>query len=110
MNASAPIRPIPASDSTYKTNAPYPDDETECDCMDHEADILTGTTTCHHCGNRWVQTAEEIERERQHQIEYDRMCEQWDREQRSVLHRARRLFSRIASWFRRSQDLDEIPF
>lgn len=49
------------------------DDVPECDHMDYETDILTGFATCA-CGHRWMQTREEIERERQRQIEYDKMC------------------------------------
>lgn len=63
----------------WDANDPYPDDGPECDHMDYDADILTGIATCT-CGHRWVQTAQEIERERQAQIAYDKQCEEWERE------------------------------
>ena len=65
----------------WDANDPYPDDDEEfCDHDDYEADILTGVATCVCCGYRWDQTAEEIERERQAQIAYDKQCEEWERE------------------------------
>lgn len=87
----------------------YPDDAPECDHLDYETDILTGFATCA-CGHRWMQTSEEIERERQRQIEYDKMCEQWARDDRSLANRLRRCISRVRSAWRRPTQADEIPF
>lgn len=64
----------------WDANDPYPDDGPECDHMDYEADILTGIATCPACGHRWTQSAEEIERERQAQIAYDKRCAEWEAE------------------------------
>ena len=82
----------------------------ECDHMDYEADILTGIATCS-CGHRWMQTNDERERERQRQVEYDRLCEQWAREERSLANRLRRLAGRVRNMWRRPEDhADGIPF
>lgn len=56
------------------------DDGPECDHEDYEADILTGMATCGRCNHRWIQTPAEIERERIHAAEYDKLCAEWDRE------------------------------
>lgn len=66
----------------WDANDPYPDDDDpECDHMDYEADILTGIATCS-CGHRWTQAVEEIEGERQRQIAYDKMCEEWNKDRK----------------------------
>lgn len=72
----------------WKTRSPdddYWDDddprEDDCDHDDYEADILTGIAMCHRCGHRWMQTNEEIAREIEHQAEYQRMQDRWNREQ-----------------------------
>ena len=84
--------------------------EQECDHMDYETDILTGFATCA-CGHRWMQTSEEIERERQRQIDYDQMCAQWEREAGSFTIRLLRLISRLhAMWRRPATPVDDIPF
>lgn len=96
-------------DGAVEDPTPY-DEEPECDCLDYEADILTGIATCTDCGHRWHQTAAEIERERQNQIEYDQMCAEWEREQRSLRNRFRGLIIRVRSWFAKPLPDDEIPF
>lgn len=95
----------------WDANDPYPEDD--CDHEDYEADILTGMASCGRCGHRWMQTAQEIERERQAQIAYDAMCEAWEREQRSLSYLLRRWVNRVrdAIWPRRRAEAhDEIPF
>lgn len=56
------------------------DDGPECDHDDYEADILTGIAACTRCGERWMQTREQIEAERRAQMAWDRQCEEWDKE------------------------------
>lgn len=60
------------------------DDGPECDHEDYEADILTGIATCGRCNHRWMQTADEIKRERRHAVEYEKRCAEWDRERANV--------------------------
>ena len=96
----------------WDANDPYPEDypEHDCDHMDYEVDILTGVAKCA-CGDSWTLTAADIERERKAQIDYDRMCERWEREQRSLRGRARALLERVrALWRRPAATGDEIPF
>jgi len=47
----------------------------DCDHQDYEADILTGIAMCGRCGFRWMQSAKEIEREREAAMAYDKHCE-----------------------------------
>jgi hypothetical protein len=97
----------------WDANDPYPDDGDDlvCDHTDYEADILTGKATCPDCGHWWLQSAEEIERERQAQIAYDKMIEEAEREERSLLGRAKRLVYRVRQWWHRpARPADEIPF
>lgn len=65
------------------------DDGPDCDHEDYEADILTGLATCGKCNHRWMQTPAEIERERVHAAEYDKMCAEWDREPVSNPYKSR---------------------
>lgn len=55
------------------------DDFDICDHEDYDADILTGYATCARCGEKWIQTAEELKREREAQAAWDRQCEEWER-------------------------------
>jgi hypothetical protein len=52
----------------------WDDDPECCDHEDYDVDILVGIASCWHCGHRWEQTKEEIEREIKAQREYDEMC------------------------------------
>jgi hypothetical protein len=63
--------------------ADWDDDEPEDDCCheEYEADILTGIACCTSCGERWMQSPEECQRERERQAEYDKMCLEWEAEQ-----------------------------
>lgn len=62
----------------WDADDPYPDDyPDQCDHEDYDADILTGIATCGRCNHRWHQTADEIARERDAQIAWDRQCEAW---------------------------------
>lgn len=95
----------------WDANDPYPDDDyPECDHVDYESDILTGIAACA-CGHRWMQTDHEIAREREAQIAYDNMCEQWQRDEQSLTNRLRKLVNRMrARWRRPIEPADEIPF
>jgi hypothetical protein len=94
----------------WDANDPYPDDDyPECDHVDYEADILTGEATCA-CGHRWMQTAEEIAFTRQMQANYDRQCEEWERQERSLSARFQRLVARVRAYWQRPKATDEIPF
>lgn len=84
-------------------------DDYPCDHEDYEADILTGIATCDHCGHRWMQTHEEVEREIRHIARY----QEWqDREVR------RQWWRDLRDWFlafipRRKRTIvsdDDIPF
>jgi uncharacterized protein YbaR (Trm112 family) len=96
----------------WDADDPYPGDEApDCDHTDYEADILSGIAMCPDCGHRWMQTAAEIERERQAQIAYDAMIEAAEREERSLIGRAKRLVYRVRQWWHRpAPPADEIPF
>lgn len=94
----------------WDANDPYPGEEMpECDHVDYEADILTGIATCA-CGHRWMQTAAEIAEERENQRAYEEMCTAWEREDRKLTNRLRKLVNRVRNAWRRSQPTDEIPF
>lgn len=92
----------------WDADDPYPDDYPECDHVDYEADILTGEATCA-CGHRWMQTCEELAMLRQMQADYDRQCEQWDREQRSWRTKLGNFWSRVRQWWKPAP-VDEVPF
>lgn len=63
--------------------ADWDDDEGEDGCCheEYEADILTGIARCTMCGERWMQTPEERQREQERQAEYDKMCLEWEQDQ-----------------------------
>jgi hypothetical protein len=66
----------------WDANDPYPEDTAEEDVCWHEeyeADILTGTARCCSCNHSWHQTSEEIKREREAQIAWDKQCEEWEK-------------------------------
>jgi hypothetical protein len=90
------------------------DDEPECcEHEDYDVDILEGTARCWYCGHQWEQTKEEIEREIKAQREYDKMCEEWEKERRSIRYRLSALLMRVRSWLRPTPALlddNEIPF
>lgn len=86
-------------------------DDEHCDHEDYDRDILTGTAHCWSCGHKWVQTAAEIEREREAQIAYDKLCDQWEREQHSLRTKARNWAYRLRRWWNKpAAPADEIPF
>jgi hypothetical protein len=84
-----------------------PDDYDECLHEDYEADV-NGRATCDQCGTVWCLTKDEIERERQLHVAYDRMMrrEEWRQWREDWVHR-------LAFWRRwRKPALidDDIPF
>lgn len=52
-----------------------------CDHEEYDADILMGVARCWVCGHRWIQSDDEIRREREAQVAYDKQCAEWEAEQ-----------------------------
>lgn len=87
-----------------------------CAHDEYDAD-WEGRATCLYCGAKWWQTQEEIERDIQHQAEYQEACEWEERREfwRKITYPIRwpiyRLLERM--WPRKSCSVltdDEIPF
>lgn len=60
-------------------------EQLDCDCREEDVDILTGRAHCSICGSsRWLSSEELTRRlkvEAECQADYDRHCEQWEKEQ-----------------------------